>query len=187
MSRRHGLEDLLAWNYVIKQLITNPQAAYPPNVATVATTIENPYAYRELRVTATLEQARDDEACFGVFLVDREGKLPLSLGYTELPQPIVIFADDRGYIRMLLIGRIRDISSPNIDAATGVIADMWRWTEQERGYLPPIVALLINVLRDTAYDEAARAAPVPDIAREKAPSWGYPLPTHEEGISPDES
>jgi hypothetical protein len=176
ISQRHGLDDLLAWNWVIRQLVTNPQAAWPPNMVTVATTLENPYAFNELRVQNTLQHARADESVFGVIVVDRDGALPLSFGYTDLPQPIAIFVDGFGYVRMIMIGRVIDIGNENIDSVMGVIADMWAWNPDEAASLPPLVSLMINMLKQKAYDPAERSLPVPESAHQVSPAWGYPPP-----------
>ncbi|MFH1675985.1 MAG: hypothetical protein ABIC40_03085, partial [bacterium] len=110
ISRRHGLDELFAWNWTLRQLITNPQGAFPPNVVNIATAIENPYAYTDFRIKATLDYTIKNENGFGVFIPDRDGMFPKTLGYNELPQPIVIFVDSGGFVRMVMIGRIKDIS-----------------------------------------------------------------------------
>jgi len=175
VSRRHGLEDLLAWNYVLRKLITNPQAAYPPNVVTVATAIENPYTFNEDLITEILTEANENEHTFGVQIVDPDGLFPASIGYTQLPQPIVIFVDDNGYIRLIMIGRIRDISNANILETISVIAEMWQWNEQEANMLPTAISLIINLLREEAYIEENRLEPPLDIELQIAPTWGYPI------------
>ena len=187
ISRRHGEEDLLVWNYVLRKLITNPQAAWPPNVVTVATALENPYAWNEESIAEFLQTSHETEYTFGVQIADMEGVLPASLGYYELPQPIVVFVDHNGYIRMILIGRVRDISTENIDASMDVIAEMWRWTEEERRTLPMIVTLLINLLRDQAEDPETRIVPPTEAELAVAPSWGYPVIPEEETPPEDET
>ncbi|HEX9746417.1 MAG TPA: hypothetical protein VGB30_13430 [bacterium] len=182
ISKRHGLDELLAWNWTLRNLITNPQAAFPPSVVSVVSALENPYAYNELRVKNTLHNARESENCYGPIIMDLEGEIPKSLSYTELPQPIVMFVDQYGYIRLIMIGRIRDISNENIKATMGVIADMWRWDDAEAATMPSIVTLLINILRDQANDETIRTQAPPSVAYEVDPSWGYPEP-----LSPDEN
>jgi hypothetical protein len=187
ISRRHGDEDLLVWNYVLRKLITNPHAAYPPNVVTVATALENPYAWDAESIDEFLQMAHETEYTFGVQIADPAGVLPASLGYYELPQPIVVFVDNNGYIRMILIGRVRDISAENIDAAMDVIAEMWQWTDEERRTLPMIVALLINLLRDQAEDPEVRIVPPAEAEQAIAPTWGYPVIPEEETPPQDET
>ena len=51
---------------------------------------------------------------------------------------------------------------------------MWQWDESEAQLLPTAVTLIINLLRDTAYDEATRQIPPEDSAYNVAPTWGYP-------------
>lgn len=184
MSRRHGLEEMLVWSYVIRQMTTNPQAAFPPYVAIVATCLENPYAYNELRVNATLKRTREQEHCMGVMIADRDGNFAKGLGYAELPQPVVLFADHNGYVRMLMIGRVRDISNNNIDAAMEIIAEMWQWNEEEFAALPVPISALINLLRDEAYDPSKREAEPLDISRRISPTWGYPFIPAEDETSP---
>jgi len=184
ISRRHGLDDLLAWNYVLRKLITNPYSAYPPNVVTIGEAIENPYLYDTERIKSILDQAHRDEWTYGVQIADSGGGFARSLGYTELPQPVVIFADHQGFIRMILIGRVRDISTQNIEAAMDVIADMWQWTEEERNSLPLVVALLINMLRDQADDVEVRAAPPSEAELTQSPGWGLPVFATEEPEEP---
>lgn len=185
VSSRFGFEDLLAWNWVLKKLITNPYSAWPPYMVTIASTIQNPYAYTELRVSAMLKKASKDESTFGVLLVDRENTFAHSLGYFELKQPIVIFTDENGFIRMIMIGRIRDISTQNIQATMEVISDMWQWTPEEKRTLPPIINVMINYLRERAYDAVERAIPPEPHAHEIAPSWGYPVIPQFNSISND--
>ena len=174
ISTRHGLDDILAWNYVLRQLITNPQAAWPPNIVTVASVMEGYYRYTEADIRRILKEKHSDEFTLGVQIADPDGKFPLSLGYTKLPQPIIIFVDDNGYIRLIMIGRIRDISSANIQSTMSVISEMWQWDEDESNILPAAITLLINLLRDTAYDENARKQPPEQTAYQIAPTWGYP-------------
>jgi len=174
ISTRHGLDDILAWNYVLRQLITNPQAAWPPNIVTVASVMEGYYRYTEADIRRILKEEHSDEFTLGVQIADPEGKFPLSMGYTKLPQPIVIFVDDNGYIRLIMIGRIRDISSANIQSTMSVISEMWQWDEDESKILPTAITLLINLLRDTAYDETMRKQPPEQTAYQIAPTWGYP-------------
>jgi len=174
VSTRHGMEDILAWNYVLRQLTTNPQAAWPPNIVTVATSLEGYYQYDEDDIVSLLADAHDSENTFGVQIADPDGIFPLSLGYTQLPQPVTMFVDDNGFIRLIMIGRIKDISMSNIEATMDIIAEMWQWDENERAILPTVVTLLINLLRDTAYDEENRRIPPEDYAYLIAPTWGYP-------------
>ncbi len=187
ISARHGEEDLLAWNYVLRRLITNPHAAYPPNVVTIASALENPYAYDDDRISEVLQQAYERESTFGVQIPDAEGEFAASLGYYELPQPIVVFVDNYGFIRMMLIGRMIDISNENISAAMGVIADMWQWTEEERNTLPMVVTLLINLLRDQALDPEVRSVPPTETELTIAPTWGYPCVGVEESTTTEDN
>jgi hypothetical protein len=80
VSRRHGLEDILAWNYVLRQLITNPNSAYPPNVVTVASAMENPYEYDREEISRLLADANELEYTFGVQVTDPGGEFPMMLG-----------------------------------------------------------------------------------------------------------
>ncbi|HDS29461.1 MAG TPA: hypothetical protein ENN67_00310 [Firmicutes bacterium] len=175
ISRRHGTNEMLVWNYVIRQLTTNPQAAFPPNVVTIATSLENPYAFNETRVTETLKRVKEQEHCMGVMIIDLDGDLPKSLGYAELPQPVVVFVDYYGYVRMILIGRVKDISNKNIESAMEIISEMWQWDEQEFARLPLPMTILINMLRDEAYMPSKRQAEPLDISRQISPTWGYPF------------
>jgi hypothetical protein len=176
ISRRHGFEDLLAWDWTLRQLVTNPNAAWPPNVVTIASTIENPYGYSDALVADELQLVKKQESLFGVILPDRAGTIARSLGYFELPQPIVIFVDQNGYIRMVLIGRVIDISGKNIAQSMDTIADMWQWTPEERKTLPAFVEGMVNYLKQKAYDSELRRVPPSDEARQKAVDWSYPTP-----------
>ena len=156
-SKRHGPEQLLAWNYTFRELLGFANYIYPPNIVNVATTLEDPYTYDRVQVGDMLKQAYADEHIIGVMAVDTDGALPKSLGYTELPQPIVVFVDQYGFIRLILIGRVNDIQMDNIKQAMGVIADMWQWTDQERTTLPTATMLLIqNFIRPRADDPEQR-------------------------------
>jgi hypothetical protein len=75
---------------------------------------------------------------------------------------------------MIMQGRVRDISTDSINSSMVVIADMWDWDENERNILPTAVALLINLVRDQAYDVEQRIAEPTESALAIAPTWGYP-------------
>ena len=173
LSTRYGLDDILAWNWTLRQLITNQYAAWPPNMVTIVSPLEDPYAYNDLRIVNTMKYYQNQENMFGMIAMDRDGQFARALGYADLPQPIVVFVDSNGYIRMVLVGRVRDISSGNIDQAMSVIADMWQWDQKDKSMLP-IFQGIINLLKNEAYDPAQRDAPPPDTARTMAPTWGYP-------------
>ncbi|MCX6645757.1 MAG: hypothetical protein NTY09_05300 [bacterium] len=174
ISRRHGMEELLAWNYVLKMLVTNPQAAWPPNVVNVGTAIENPYAFNNTLILNRLQEASTEENMFGVMIADPGGLIPKSVGYRELAQPFVMFVDSYGFVRLIMQGRVRDISNDSINSTMGVIAEMWQWDESEMDIMPTAVMLLINLVREQAYDPEERKIPMPETALTVAPSWGYP-------------
>jgi hypothetical protein len=174
ISRRHGFDELLAWNYVIRMLLTNPQAAFPPNVVTVGVAMENPYAFNNTRILNLLTDASEDENAIGVMIADSDGLFAKSLGYSELVQPFVVFVDNNGFVRLIMQGRVKDISSESMDSTMEVIAEMWQWDETEMGILPTVVMLLINLLRDQAYDPEERMVAPAESAYEIAPAWGYP-------------
>lgn len=174
ISRRHGMEELLAWNYVLKMLITNPQAAWPPHMINVGTAMENPYAFNNNLILTQLQAVADEENTFGVMIADSDGLIPKSLGYRELVQPFVMFVDNNGFVRLIMQGRVRDISNNSINSAMGVIADMWQWDENEMSIMPTAVTLLINLVRDQAYEQDERKVEPPEGALEISPTWGYP-------------
>ena len=186
ISRRHGLEEMLVWSYMMRQLVTNPESRFPPNMAIIASANENPYGFGELRVRATLERAREEEHSFGVMMMDLEGEFALNLGYAEIPQPIVVFVDYSGFVRLIMIGRVRDISNENIEATMGVISEMWQWEEEEFASLPVPLMILLNVIRDEAYVEENRLVPAPPIAHQISPSWGYPFIPGEDSTTDQE-
>ena len=64
----------------------------------------------------------------------------------------------------------------DIDVTINTIVEMWQWDEGEIDSALPLIRGILNLLRNSAYDESNRTQTPNDIAYEIAPTWGYPIP-----------
>jgi len=174
ISLEDGLEELLAWNFLVRQLSTLPIVNWAPNCAVIASTTDDPDSWEIKDILDLLMERQDPEHLYGVLLADVEGEVAEAFDLSDVERPNVIVADASGKINCIITGKISEISDEGIQDVITVIGEMWRWSTSEWSTLPKVVTMIVKLLAIDAYDETVREEEPLPTAYETAPKWGVP-------------
>ena len=139
ISKQDGFEEYFEWAMFWDFLLSMKGVKDPPTPIGIAELIEDPYFLTpQLASDALKSRIENLEYKAPVYrnynFIDVGGQILEPLGIEELPRPQVYLVDHKGYVRLKMDGRIKDIPMEHMRKAVAVIKELWNMNDIEAAF-----------------------------------------------------
>lgn len=136
ISTEEGMSDMYTWAHLFHDLLHFPNVVTPPYVLAVGEAVAKPdFLTPDLAEDAMLRRWEKLQLfagpVWGDAAFDREGEFLDGLDITKLDTPQIYVMDLDGYIRIMIKGRLDDLSREEILQIVETIKDQWGMTPAE--------------------------------------------------------